>query len=184
MKKTVLVVKGISLCGNLTSGSWLSVSYWKSEYLAGTNLVSCPSAKLLVGQHYLCSSWDNLTVRSVQFKRRFYDTWFTSHMKHLKQYQTLAAVSHNRSWCSPWNRFGHNFSCFITRRALVTDQECLCPTILSLVGVLSCLVPPRQDACCKMLVAAGAFDAICCSGMDTLCTREYITCAPAQPVRI
>jgi hypothetical protein len=65
------------------------------------------------------------------------------------QYWILAAVSRCCSWCTAWNRYGHNFSCFAARRTLVTDRHFLCPEMLSPVGVfLSYSILPCHDKHC------------------------------------
>jgi hypothetical protein len=55
-------------------------------------------------------------------------------------------------WCTAWNRYGGNFSCFVARWELVTDKHFLCPEILLPVCVLlSYSVLPCQDTHCQML---------------------------------
>jgi hypothetical protein len=81
-------------------------------------------------------------------------TWTPSRTKRRNQWQywILAAVSRCCSWCTAWNRYGRNFSCFVARWALFTDKHFLCPEILLPVGVLlSYSVLPCQDTCCWML---------------------------------
>jgi hypothetical protein len=48
-------------------------------------------------------------------------------------------VSRCCSWLAAWNRYGRNFSCFVTRWAPVTDKYFLYPEVLLPVGVL-CLI--------------------------------------------
>jgi hypothetical protein len=43
------------------------------------------------------------------------------------QYWILATVSRCCSWCTAWNRYGRNFSCFVARWALVTDKHLCVP---------------------------------------------------------
>jgi hypothetical protein len=75
--------------------------------------------------------------RYVLLKRNpIYYTWTTSRTKRNQwQYWILAAVSRCCSWCTAWNRYGRNFSCFVARWALVTDKHFLCPEILLPFGV-------------------------------------------------
>jgi hypothetical protein len=98
----------------------------------------------------LCPSFGVRVDRAEYFKWNYrvfhlkrnpnYYTWTPSPTKRQNQWQywILAAVSHCCSWCTVWNRYGRNLSCFVTQWALVTDKHFLCPEILLPFGVLSC----------------------------------------------
>jgi hypothetical protein len=79
-----------------------------------------------------------------------YHAWTPKRTKRRNQWQywILAAVSRCCSWCTAWNRYGRNFSCFVARWTFVTDKHFLCPDILLPVGVLSYSVLPCQDTHC------------------------------------
>jgi hypothetical protein len=65
------------------------------------------------------------------------------------QYWILAAIYRCCTWCTAWNRYGRNLSCFVTRWALVTDKHLLYPEICQSVGVLLFYsVLPCQDTHC------------------------------------
>jgi hypothetical protein len=81
-----------------------------------------------------------------------YYTWTSSCTKQWNQwhYWILAAVFRCCS-CAAWNRYGRNFSCFVTWWVLVTDKHFLCSKILLPVSVLSYSVLPCRDMHCWML---------------------------------
>jgi hypothetical protein len=86
-------------------------------------------------------------IQSVPFKTQP-NTWTPSRTKRRNQWQycILAAVSRCCSWCTAWNRYGSNFSCFVARWVLVTDKHFLYPEIpLPVSAVLSYSVLPCQD---------------------------------------
>jgi hypothetical protein len=61
-----------------------------------------------------------------------YFTWNPSHTKWRNQweYSMLAVISRCCSWCTAWNQYCHNLSCFVAWWALVTDKNFLCYKIL------------------------------------------------------
>jgi hypothetical protein len=50
-------------------------------------------------------------------------------------YWILAPATHRGSWWTAWNWYGHSFSRFVARCALVTDKLFRCPQTLLPVGV-------------------------------------------------
>jgi hypothetical protein len=47
------------------------------------------------------------------------------------QYWILATVSRCCSWCTAWNRYGRNFSCFVARWPLVTENPLFSDNLLN-----------------------------------------------------